>query len=107
MPGPDDAPRTPRLPDSAPQALREFVACRSMSVRLDTDELGWIPVPDGVPASGAPDVTVQPGSTPTTATLRVGYGLPWGGRKRTRGRGPLVGSIPRAPATRAWSWRCV
>jgi hypothetical protein len=63
-----------RLPKAAPEVLREFVACRTTSVKLDVDSLGWIPRPPGMPDSMIPKVTVRDGSTSTTATLKVGFG---------------------------------
>lgn len=63
-----------RLPKNAPKALREFVACRTTTVKLDASNLGWIPKPPGLPDSLGTKVTVKDGSTPTTATLEVGFG---------------------------------
>lgn len=63
-----------RLPKNAPKALREFVACRTTSVKLDADSLGWVPKPPGLPDSLGTKVTVKDGSTATSATLEVGFG---------------------------------
>ncbi|WP_154723524.1 hypothetical protein [Ilumatobacter coccineus] len=67
-------PKPAKLPKGAPKSLRDFVACTTQSVTLDTDSLGWIPTPPGVPAALAPDVNVTAGATPGTATITIGYG---------------------------------
>lgn len=67
-------PKPAKLPNGAPKSLRDFVACTTQSVTLDTDSLGWIPTPPGVPKALTPDVTVTAGAKAGTATITVGYG---------------------------------
>ncbi len=59
-------PQPARLPLGAPESVRSFVECRSDRLELDVTRLGWL-------AAGGfePLVELQPGSTSTTAPLRI------------------------------------
>lgn len=50
------APKPPKLPDNAPQELKDFVACTVSSVTIDPARMDWLPQP---PLAGAPNVTVE------------------------------------------------
>jgi hypothetical protein len=71
--------KPPELPASLPQDLRDFVECRSMSVTIQDGPQAWVQLPDGVkgylPADAAPDLTIVPGSTPETMTIKVSLGF--------------------------------
>lgn len=67
--------KPPNLPDGAPQELKDFVACKRLTVEIDLATLGWLPTPPGVPKELAPSVTAEPGATPNTATVSVGWGF--------------------------------
>lgn len=78
--GPDETGsenRPARLPDSAPDALRQFVACTTdrVELELDLDDMGWVPKRSGLPEAAAPEITVEDGWTPSSATIRVGWGI--------------------------------
>jgi hypothetical protein len=64
-----------RLPEGAPDTLKQFVACTVDRVELDLDDLGWIPRPPLVPEGLEPEVTVTDGWTPASATIRIGWGM--------------------------------
>lgn len=64
-----------RLPDDAPQGLREFVACRRMSVVVDVTDSSWLPAPPGLPDGSEPDVELEPGPTATSGTVSIGWGF--------------------------------
>jgi hypothetical protein len=63
-------PQPPQLPDTAPQELKDFIACKSASVTLG-GTIDWLP---GMPVN--PDFNVTPGSTPNKATITVTIGAP-------------------------------
>ena len=63
-----------RLPRQAPEALRQFVACTVDRVELDLSEMDWVPRPAGMESVPTPSVSVDDGWTPTSATIKVGYG---------------------------------
>src|SRR5262245_31126328 len=63
----------PKVPNSAPQSLKDFVACKVDDVELDPAQAGWIPKPKNAP-DVKPTVTVTPGDTPNSANVRVGFG---------------------------------
>jgi len=68
-------PVPPKLPNKAPQALKDFVACTRDDVELDPTDAGWIPKPKDLPDSLTPSVEVEPGAMPNTASVSVGYGF--------------------------------
>ena len=67
--------KPPDLPDGAPQELKDFIACKRLTVELDLATIGWLPAPPGVPKELAPSVTAEAGATPNTATVSVGWGF--------------------------------
>ncbi|HEY7626627.1 MAG TPA: hypothetical protein VH761_06150, partial [Ilumatobacteraceae bacterium] len=67
--------KPPDLPKGAPPELKDFLACKRLTVELDLATLDWLPAPPGVPKELAPSVTVEPGTTPNTATASVGWGF--------------------------------
>jgi hypothetical protein len=71
--------KPPELPASLPADLRDFVECRSTSVTIRDGPQAWVRLPDGVkgylPAGVAPDLTIVPGSTPETLTIKVSLGF--------------------------------
>ncbi|MDP1795293.1 MAG: hypothetical protein Q8K63_14240, partial [Acidimicrobiales bacterium] len=69
--------KPPKLPDSAPQDLKDFVACARLDLQLDPARTDWLPRPPGVPDAVAPSVTVTPSSTPG-ATNAVDVAVGWG-----------------------------
>ena len=71
----DQRPRPPRLPGGAPAGLREFVACRRMSVEIDTSDVSWLPMPPGVPGEAAPSVDLEPGDDGRSGKVKIGWGF--------------------------------
>lgn len=67
--------RPPKLPDAAPQDLRDFVSCKRLDVVLRLDQLGWLPRPPLIPESMKPTVTLTPGSTPNSAEASIGWDI--------------------------------
>jgi len=51
------------------------VACTTDRVELDLDDMGWVPKPAELPDAVVPEVTVEDGWTPSSATIRVGWGF--------------------------------
>ena len=68
-------PKPPKLPDNAPAGLRDFVACRRMSVDIDTSDVGWLPMPPGMSGDAAPDVDLEPGADGRSGTVKIGWGF--------------------------------
>lgn len=62
------------LPDGAPEALREFVACSTDRVELDMHDRAWLPKPPHVPDALVPTVTIDDDWTPERATVAVHFG---------------------------------
>lgn len=63
-------PKTARLPKSAPEDLKRFVACDSDRVVMDADKLDWIP--DGPLGDFAPDPEVKPGEGENQVVIEYG-----------------------------------
>jgi hypothetical protein len=66
-------PKPPRLPDDAPQDVKDFVDCKGDSLELRPGELKWLPVPDFAKAAGAPTATFEAG----TAAGSIKVTLSW------------------------------
>ena len=59
------------MPNEAPQALKDFVACVAVTVDIDTESLGWLP--SGGLGDAAPSITMTPGASSTEANVGVGW----------------------------------
>ena len=68
-------PKPPKLPDGAPVGLREFVACRRMSVDIDTSDTSWLPMPRGVPGNASPKIDLEPGDDSRSGKVKIGWGF--------------------------------
>ncbi|MEK7424759.1 MAG: hypothetical protein AAB131_13085 [Actinomycetota bacterium] len=67
-------PKPPKLPDNAPQEVKDFIACTRLVAELDLAQLGWLPRPPGVPEAMVP--TAEAASTGTnSAGIKVGWGF--------------------------------
>ncbi|TPW16178.1 MAG: hypothetical protein FD127_271, partial [Acidimicrobiaceae bacterium] len=67
-------PKPPKLPDNAPQEVKDFIACTRLVAELDLAQVGWLPRPPGVPEAMAP--TAEAASTGTnSAEVKVGWGF--------------------------------
>jgi hypothetical protein len=59
------APKPPQIPDTAPQALKDFIDCRADSYAFADGPLEFLEM------QPKPKVAFTPGSTPDTATLAI------------------------------------
>jgi hypothetical protein len=76
--GEPTTPKAPQLPPEAPEDLRDFLECKSAKVTLKDGNLSWLPLPpeikDFVPEGAKPDLAIEPGATPGTASIKVSLG---------------------------------
>ena len=76
--GEPTTPTAPQLPPEAPEDLRDFLECKSAKVALKDGNLSWLPLPpeikDFVPEGAKPDLAIEPGATPGTASIKVSLG---------------------------------
>ena len=65
------------LPPELPEDLRAFLECRAEQATLTNGPVTWVRIPTGargLVGEGPPVLEVVPGSTPTSATLRLSLG---------------------------------
>lgn len=65
------------LPPELPDDLRAFLECRAERATLTSGPVTWVRIPvgaRGLVGEGPPVLEVVPGSTPTSATLRLSLG---------------------------------
>lgn len=65
------------LPPELPDDLRDFLECRGDRATLVNGPVTWVAIPPGARSlvgDGPPVLEIEPGSTPTSATLRLALG---------------------------------
>ncbi len=60
--------KPPKLPDDAPQDVKDFVDCKGDSVTLDPTKKGFLPE---IPVIGAPNVKIEKGAKAGTAKISL------------------------------------
>jgi hypothetical protein len=60
--------KPPKLPDDAPQDVKDFVDCKADSITLDPTKKGFLPE---IPVIGAPNVKIEKGAKAGTAKVSL------------------------------------
>lgn len=64
---PDNQPA--RLPENAPQRMKDFVSCKLNEIILDTTKVEWVPK---LPGGFGPAISVEPGDSPNHVNINYG-----------------------------------